>query len=201
MLRQLGGYARLPLSRSRIQPEGNTGMNFKSIGRCSLILAVLLFGEVPANAETGNLPARSTPIPSTTNGVPHVQIGVEAIPEISAELLRRVSNIRGVEIRDTVISLPGAKGFWINETITLSRPDAIVGGREFAHIHPDGSPHASLPLVLAKEAVKSGWAAHHPWADQRPGWEGFVMLYTPGTMDEMEVVYRLVVASYNFVTK
>jgi len=158
-------------------------------------------GAVSASADTGNLPVRKSPIPSTTNGVPHVQIGVEPVPEISAELLRRVSNIPGIEIRDTIVSLPGAKGFWVNETIKLSRPDVIVAGREFAHIHPDGSLHASLPPELAMEAVKSGWAVRHPWADQRPGWEGFVMLFTPGTMDELEVVYRLVVESYNFVTK
>ena len=176
-------------------------MKLKSTCGCLLILAAMLVGAVPAGAETENLPSRSSPIPQTTSGVPHVQIGVEAVPAISAELLRRVSNIPGVEIRDTVISLPGAKGFWVNETVKLSRPDAIVAGREFAHIHPDGSLHASLPPELATEAVKSGWAVHHPWAGQRPGWDGFVMLYTPGTMDELEVVFRLVVASYTFVTK
>ena len=176
-------------------------MKSKSIRRCLLILTAMLVGAVPASAETGKLPTRSSPIPSTTSGVPHVQIGVEAVPEISAELLRRVSDIPGIEIRDTIISLPGAKGFWVKETITLSRPDVIVAGREFAHIHPDGSLHASLPPELAVEAVKTGWAVRHPWAVQRPGWEGFVMLYTPGTMEELEVVFRLVVASYTFVTK
>lgn len=152
------------------------------------------------SAEAGSLPSRSSPIPLTTDGVPHIQIGVEAVPDISADLLRRVSNIPGVEIRDTVISLPGAMGFWLDEEITLARPDVIVGGREFAHIHPDGSLHASLSPELAVEAVEAGWAIHHPWADERPGWEGFVMIYTPGTMDEMEVVFQLIVESYNFVT-
>ena len=176
-------------------------MKFTSIRQCLLILAAMFVGAASASAETGDLPVRNSPVPSTTKGVPHVQIGVVAVPEISTELLRRVSNIPGVEIRDTIISLPGAKGFWVNETVKLSRPDAIVAGREFAHIHPDGSLHASLPPGLAAKAVKSGWAVHHPWADQRPGWEGFVMLYTPGTMDELEVVYRLIVASYTFVTR
>lgn len=154
---------------------------------------------VPAVAEL-RLPNRSGPIPMTTDGVPHVQIGVDAVPEVSAELLRRVANIPGVEIGETVISLPGAKGFWIGKNINVARPDVIVGGREFAHLHPDGSLHASLPPELATEAVSSGWAIHHPWADERPGWEGFVMIYTPGSMDEMEVVLQLVLASYQFVT-
>ena len=129
-----------------------------------------------------------------------MQIGVNADPVISAELLLQVSKIPGVEIRETVISLPGAKGFWIDENVTISRPEVIVGGRELAHMHPDGSLHASLSPELAKEAVELGWATYHPWADQRPGWEGFVMIYTPGSTDELEVVLQLVLQSYNFVT-
>ena len=147
-----------------------------------------------------SLPTRTSPIPQTTNGVPHVQIGVESPPEIAAELLKKVSTIPGVEIRETVISLPGAKGFWLNEDLTLARPEVIVGGREFAHIHPDGSLHASLSPELAIESVKTGWAIHHPWAKIRPGWEGFVMIYSPTTTTEMETVFRLILGSYDYVT-
>lgn len=167
----------------------------------TLIIAVSFsMFATPAIADSSRLPARNSPTPSTTNSVPHVQIGVTADPEISAELLLQVSKIPGVEIRETVISLPGAKGFWINENVTIARPQVIVGGREFAHMHPDGSLHASLSPDLAKEAVELGWATYHPWADQRSGWEGFVMIYTPGSNDELEVVFRLVSQSYNFVT-
>lgn len=175
-------------------------MNLVNILKNLLVFATISAGVVPATAETEKLPTRTSPIPLTTDGVPHVQIGVEPDPEISAELLRRVSNIPGVEIRDTVVSLPGAKGFWLNEDVTLARPDVIVRGREFAHIHPDGSLHASLSPELAARALEAGWAIHHPWAKQQPGWEGFVMIYTPGSMDEMEAVFQLVLGSYNFVT-
>lgn len=175
-------------------------MNVVPICKCLLIVTMIAVGIVPASADLQDLPNRSSPIPTTTDGVPHVQIGVEAVPEISSALLRRVSTIPGVEIGDTVISLPGAKGFRISEGVALARPEVIVGGREFAHLHPDGSLHASLSPELAEKAVEAGWAIHHPWADQRPGWEGFVMIYTPGSTDELEVVFRLVLESYNFVT-
>ena len=165
----------------------------------TLIAVISLFG-FPAIADTSKLPQRSSPVPATTNSVPHVQIGVTSDPAISAELLLKVSKIPGVEIHETVISLPGAKGFWINESVTIARPRVIVGGREFAHMHPDGSLHASLSPELAKQAIKLGWATKHPWADQRPGWEGFVMIYTPGSRDELEVVVQLVLEAYNFVT-
>lgn len=162
--------------------------------------AVFLTTASAAMAEGIDLPKRVTPIPATTNGVPHIQIGVTPIPTLSAELLKRVATIPGVEVRNTVISLPGAKGFWLNEAISIARPEVIVGGREFAHMHPDGSLHASLSPELAVQAVVSGWAVPHPWATQRPGWDGFVMIFTPGSQSELDVVFCLVEQSYSFVT-
>ena len=149
---------------------------------------------------SSKLPTRSGPRPYTTRHVPHVQLGIDPVPEISKELLRRASKLPGVEIRDTIVSLPGALGFWINKTVKLTRPEVIVRGREFAHVHPDGSLHAALPPQLARKAVSAGWAIAHPWAKRRAGWEGFVMIYTPRSKAELDVVFRLVAASYTFVT-
>ena len=174
-------------------------MNLASIRLCLLIVATVSVGPAAVAADFQNLPSRNSPTPPTTDGVPHVQLGVEPVPEISAELLRLVSEMPGIEIGKTIVSLPGAKGFWISEGITLARPDAIVRGREFAHVHPDGSLHASLPPELAVKAIEAGWAIHHPWSDQRSGWEGFVMIYTPGSRHELEVVVQLIVESFNFV--
>lgn len=153
-----------------------------------------------ASAEPIGLPDRHGLRPATTDGVPHVQINVDVVPELNAELLRRVEMIPDVEVRQTIVSLPGALGFWLNDDLNLAHPEVIVRGREFAHVHPDGSLHASLPPKLAREAVDAGWATHHPWADQRQGWDGFVMIYTPQTDAELDVVFRLIEASYNFVT-
>lgn len=165
-----------------------------------LFQAVFLAATTLSAASADSLPQRSSPIPRTTDSVPHVQIDTEAPPEISAALLQRVSHIPNVEIRDTIISLPGALGFWITDEQPLARPEAIVRGREFAHLHPDGSLHASLSPELSREAVQTGWATHHPWADQRPGWEGFVMIYSPASTDEIETVFRLILASFDYVT-
>ena len=154
----------------------------------------------PLSANEIQLPARETPIPRTTDGVPHVQIDVQAVPEISQELLRRVEAIGGIEIQNSIVSLPGALGFWVKEHVPLARPDVIVRGREFAHIHPDGSLHATLSPALASQAVRANWAVYHPWANQRRGWEGFVMIFTPSSKDELEVVLELVRQSFEFVT-
>ena len=165
-----------------------------------LLLSVTVALGSSVSAGNLDLSTRESPIPRTTDGIPHVQIDVEPVPEISKELLRRVSEMPGIEIHPTIVSLPGALGFWIAEDINLARPDVIVRGREFAHIHPDGSLHASLSPELATRAVGAGWAVHHPWANERPGWEGFVMIFTPVTKGELDVVLNLIKASFEYVT-
>ena len=167
----------------------------------NLIIAAIMLSLVGAgHARSENFPRRISATPATTNSVPHVQIGITPDPAISAALLSRADEIPGVEIRETVISMPGAKGFWRDDSVVVARPQNIVGGREFAHMHPDGSLHASLSPEHALEAVKLGWATYHPWSTERPGWEGFVMIYTPTSQGELEVVLRLVRRAYGFVT-
>ena len=146
------------------------------------------------------LPRRSGPLPLTTGGVPHAQIDVTPVPEVNSELVRRTFGLPDVEMRPTIVSLPGTMGVWITDGVSLAHREAVVAGREFTHIHPDGSLHAPLPFERAIEAVDAGWAERHPWADQREGWEGLVLLYTPLSLQELDVVLQLIVESYNFVT-
>jgi phospholipase/carboxylesterase len=154
----------------------------------------------PALTLAENLPIRTTTIPQTTDGVPHVQIGVDAVPELSDALLSQVAKFPGVKLGATRVSLPGAIGFRFEDEVSLAHPEVIVGGREFAHLHPDGSLHASLKPELATDAIEAGWAVAHPWAKQRTGWDGFVMIFTPTTPDELEVVIQLVKRSYGYVS-
>ena len=168
-----------------------------------VILTVMGVAASMAQEETAMinppLPERQGPRPATTGTVPHQQIGVEAVPEVNAELFRRAFTLPGVENRPSTFSLPGARGMWITDEVRITRHDQIVSGREFAHIHPDGSLHASLPVERAIEAVEAGWAEAQPIAE-RLGIPGLVMIYTPLTLTELQTVLQLVVDSYNFVT-
>jgi len=167
-----------------------------------IALALAILGSVLSLARAGDarLPERAGPVPRATTSVPHIQIAAQPVPELTAQLLERVSELPGVDIRATVISLPGARGFWLSEDVKLANPEAIVGGRELAHVHPDGSLHLSLSPDRAREAVDAGWATLHPWASKRPGWEGFVLLFVPQNPRETEVVFQLIVDGYNYVT-
>lgn len=145
------------------------------------------------------LPIHDGPRPETQRIMPHMQLNVEAVPEVNAELYLRAYALPNVENRPTVISIPGARALWLSDDVTLAHPEVIVAGREFAHIHPDGSLHASLPVERAREAIETGWAETHPAAEQM-GNPGMVMLYTPRTMRELDIVFILIVDSYNYVT-
>ncbi len=158
----------------------------------------------PANADdepaVARLPTRRGPRPETTGAVPHTQIGVEPVPEVDEQLRRRAFALPDVHNRPTIISLPGARGLWLDVDLPLARPELILRGREFSHIHPDGSLHAPLPVDRALEAVQAGWAELHPWVDREEIPDGLVLLYTPQSLEELEVTLGLLVESYNLVT-
>lgn len=145
------------------------------------------------------LPQRTRPRPPTNKNMPHSQIGVQLIPEVNAELFLRSYSLPNVTDRPTVISVPGARAIWLDEDLPLAHPESIARGREFAHIHPDGSLHVSLSPERAQEAIEKGWAEPHPLAAYM-GNLGMVMLYTPLDMQELDVIFQLVIDSYNFVT-
>ena len=166
----------------------------------SAVVAMEIALAAPVFAQNINFPVRDGVRPETTSGVPHVQIGIQPVPELSEEMLRQVAEFPGVVLGATRVSLPGAVGFQLAGDVSLAQPQAIVGGREFAHLHPDGSLHASLHPDTARAAIDAGWAVAHPWADQRTGWEGFVMIYTPISEAELDVVLKLVRGSYTFIT-
>ena len=146
------------------------------------------------------LPEREGPRRETTGSVPHQQIGAEPVPQVDAELRRRAFLLPGVEDRASALSLPGARGLVLSDDVVVRQPDVLGGGREFAHIHPDGSLHVWLPVELAQEVHETNWGELHPWVGRDGFWDGVALVYTPETLDEVDITIRLVVDAYNFVT-
>lgn len=150
-------------------------------------------------SENIKLPRRAGSRPPTTTAMPHMQIRFTPDPEVKSELFRRVYSLPDVSNVPTLISVPGARALWLSEDLPLAHEELILVGREFAHIHPDGSLHVTLSPKRAKEAIEVEWAEYHPLAHQI-GVEGMVLLYTPRDMQELDIIFQLVVDSYNFVT-
>ncbi len=161
--------------------------------------------EPPASASTPEdhdplaLPLRDGPRRQTTGSVPHIQLDANAVPAVDAELRRRVFQLPGVEDRPSDRSLPGARGLAFTDDLELARRDVIAGSREFAHIHPDGSLHVWLAVDSAMEIEEKRWGEFHPWVERDGFWDGVVMVFTPETLEELEVTIEIVVDAYNFV--
>lgn len=153
-----------------------------------------------ANDGLAVLPTREGPRSETTGSVPHIQINAEPVPEVDAELRRRVYSIPGIEDRATQVSLPGARALWLADDLDLVEPEVLQAGREFGHFHPDGSLHLWLPVERAKEVAESKWGELHPWVDREGFWGGVVMIYIPETPDEADVALQLVIDAYNYIT-
>jgi hypothetical protein len=79
------------------------------------VVAFLNASLTQSQAQELLLPLRETARPETTKGVPHVQIGIDAVPALSEELRRRVAEFPDVRLGPTRVSLPSAVGFQLGE--------------------------------------------------------------------------------------
>jgi hypothetical protein len=142
------------------------------------------------------LPARHGPRPETYKLPPHTQLDAQSVPALIEMLADRCFSLPGVHEEPTRISVPGARAL-VADAETSVAPGILVAGREFAHIHPDGSMHVVLSPADAEVAIESGWAEPHPMAARfNPG---MVMLYSPRTTEELEVIAGLVDRCWSFV--
>jgi phospholipase/carboxylesterase len=131
--------------------------------------------------------------------MPHIQLDQLGSPELQAALVARLYALPDVEERRTLVSDPRARAMWLREGVPIGTPDAFLAGREFGHFHPwDRSMHVVLPPDVALAAVEAGWAEVHPVARIAGIPENRVMIYGPRDEDELEIVFRLLVESYQY---
>ncbi len=147
------------------------------------------------------LPRRQGPSPRTTTSNPHTQLDQQpASRSLREELARRVFALGDVRERSSLVSVPGARALWLDESVPAGPREAFLVGREFAHLHPlpDESLHVMLPPELAEHVVEAGWGEPHPTALLGLIPSGALLLYAPRDEHELEVVATLVEAAYEF---
>jgi hypothetical protein len=139
------------------------------------------------------LPSRAGPPAETIGPAPHSQVSQQAPHELQRELATRALALPGVHAAESLVSVPGALAFVLDEDNAAGPREAFQAGREFAHLHPpyDGSLHMTLPPGLADEAYAKGWGEPHPYS-------GTPLIFGPRDGDELEVVWTLLHASYTF---
>jgi hypothetical protein len=139
------------------------------------------------------LPTRRGPRPETIGPRPHAQVSEPSPPDIHRQLAERAAKLPAVSTAESLVSVPGALAFVLDEGAAGGPPEAFQAGHEFAHLHPDedGSLHMTLPPAVAAEAYEKGWGEPHPRS-------GTPLIFAPRDEDELEVVWQLLRASYEY---
>jgi len=155
--------------------------------------------EVPTM--TFHLPPRRGERPLTGDTIPHLQHSQKSPDSIREALkawaLRVLPDVRE---EDTRISVASTRAFWLAEDVDALRSDAFMppaGGREFAHLHADGSLHLCVSDAVVQEIVSSGWGEPHPLRDQGVN---EVLLYAPREESELEIAKFTLAQSYRYAT-
>ena len=154
---------------------------------------------LPASSASMALPARAGPRPKTSpapvgTSLAHSQLSQNAPASLQDQLIHRAAALEGVLLGETRISVPGARAFHLEAKAANGPKAAFMVEGEFAHLHPpeDGSLHLRLPPAWAQRALDGGWAERHPRNPET------LMVYGPRDQGELEVVWRLLRASYEY---
>lgn len=151
----------------------------------------------------GQLPARAGSRPAVSERIPQEQRSDNAPAALQEQVLQCLEALPGVRTRQSAISVPGARGFMLDEQHRGTDHDAfpVPSAAEFAHLHPghDGSLHLALPPALAADVVAKGWGVAHPLAGVRLT-PGMTMLFGPRDACELETVVAVVRTSYAWAT-
>ena len=149
----------------------------------------------------GSLPVREGAPPTVTSGVPHIQLDQTSDPVVYQRLVDAVFADDRVTQTSSRASLPGAQGLTVAEGRAF-HDEAMIVGREFAHIHQQpgaGSLHLRLTEDEAAEVVAKGWGEWHPFALSGSA-PGMVMVYSPRNDRDLEVVAAIVDSAVDYAT-
>jgi len=150
------------------------------------------------DVENPQLATRPGPTPLTTRpnpelAFPHQQLTQTGPTDFGEVLVARGSLLPGVEVRDSCVSVPGARAFHVSLDLATGPSEAFQCRTEFAHVHPagDGSLHMTLPPRVYDDVIAKGWGEPHPIS-------GTMLVFGPRDRRELEIIWQLVVTSYRF---
>jgi hypothetical protein len=142
--------------------------------------------------------ARRGAPPRTTPAYPHEQLTQSGTVALRERVHERAGALPGVIEGPNRTSTPSIWTFLLEPEYAVGPREAFLAGGEFAHLHPDGSLHLTLPRELGDEVVVQGWGEVHVDAGVRRGSPIFMMIYAPRDEDELEAVWRILRMSYEF---
>ena len=140
-------------------------------------------------------------VPDITSGIPHIQLNQTSGDEMYDRLTAQTYAIAGIVGQSSQASLPGARAIAVAPELPINQ-DAMIVGREFAHIHASpgrGSLHLVLSADDAAAIVDKGWGEYHPYSldGTRPG---MVMIFAPRDDQDLKALISIINASFEFAT-
>ena len=150
--------------------------------------------------EEFRLPPRPGAQPAVTSGIPHIQLDQAASDDLLETMADWAFSLSGVVEQPSRASLPGARALTVAPNVSITRPEAMIVGREFAHIHPQphgGSMHTKLPEHQVAQVVDKGWGEHHPLALDG-SIPNLLMVYAPRDDGDLDVVRIIIGAAVEY---
>lgn len=154
-----------------------------------------------------DLPARAGPRPKTNPCLPHQQTSENPSKELWDKLVARVFSADlfpgSTGPHRSLVSLPDSLAMFLDGNPAIPCTHAVIG-KEWAHVHgaKDGSLHVGLSEADAATVINANWGERHLLAGKNTGRmqvpEGLVMVYAPRDESDIEIIVRILKASYNY---
>jgi hypothetical protein len=151
----------------------------------------------PGMLRKEDVPHRPAARPMVAGIAPHRQTTQRAGPELFAALRQALSTLaeqpgNKLVLQTSCFEKHGTGLFSVSPVLATCKG-------EICHVHPsDGSMHMCLHPGDAKVVLEQGWGERHPLA--RGGWftrfvpREFVMIYAPTSVNDIEVLLKIVCA-------
>jgi hypothetical protein len=148
-----------------------------------------------------NLPERTGETPQIGQTPPQLQFSDKSPRDIYQKFHDWMfSTFPKVRKEPTRISVPTSIAMWLDENEDVGHIDAFMppsGGREFTHIHLDGSIHTVLGTEIEDEIIRKKWGVRHMYYDRGVK---EVLIYAPRNEEELNIIKTVVIKSYEYAT-
>jgi len=153
------------------------------------------------SAQKFNLPERIGETPQIGQTPPQLQFSDKSPRAIYQKFHDWMFNtFPKVRKEPTRISVPSSTAMWLDENEAVGHIDAFMppsGGREFTHIHLDGSFHTVVGADVENEIITKKWGVRHMYYDQGVK---EVLVYAPRNEEDIEIAKTIVIKSYEYAT-
>jgi hypothetical protein len=148
-----------------------------------------------------NIPQRQGEAPQIGQVPPQLQFSDKSPRDIYKKFHDWMFNtFPKVRKESTRISVPSSIAMWLDENENVGHIDAFMppsGGREFTHLHLDGSIHTVVGTALEDEIINKKWGVRHMYYNRGVK---EVLVYAPRNEEELEILKTIVVKSYEYAT-